>query len=91
MGQETRLDNRVIDLRTSTNQSIFRIQVQLPQRLPFLDIGSCSRQSGVCALFRQYLLEHGFIEIHSPKIISAARFYPLAIAYFGGPPPPPPT
>ncbi|KAM9984993.1 hypothetical protein ACTFIY_009416 [Dictyostelium cf. discoideum] len=29
-------------------------------------------QSGVCTLFREQLLGEGFIEIHSPKIISAA-------------------
>ncbi len=30
-------------------------------------------QSGVCTLFREFLLSQDFIEIHSPKIISAAR------------------
>lgn len=29
-------------------------------------------QSGVCRLFRQILADRGFIEIHTPKIISAA-------------------
>lgn len=29
-------------------------------------------QSGVCTLFREILLEKGFIEIHSPKLIGAA-------------------
>lgn len=28
--------------------------------------------SGVCTLFREYLLEHGFIEFHTPKLIAAA-------------------
>jgi aspartyl/asparaginyl-tRNA synthetase len=51
---DTRLDHRVIDLRTITNQAIFRIQ------------------SGVCELFREFLLKKQFVEIHSPKIISAA-------------------
>lgn len=54
VSQETRLDNRVIDLRTTANQGIFRIQ------------------SEVCALFREFLLEKGFIEIHSPKMIATA-------------------
>jgi nondiscriminating aspartyl-tRNA synthetase len=53
-GQKTRLNNRIIDLRTAANQAIFRIQ------------------SGVCELFREYLLSQSFVEIHSPKIISAA-------------------
>ena len=51
---DTRLNNRVIDLRTATNQAIFRIQ------------------SGVCNLFREFFLENDFVEIHSPKLISAA-------------------
>ncbi|KAK9704638.1 aspartate--tRNA ligase dps1 [Basidiobolus ranarum] len=51
---DTRLDNRIIDLRTITNQAIFRIQ------------------SGVCRLFREFLTKQEFVEIHTPKIISAA-------------------
>lgn len=51
---DTRLNNRVIDLRTATNQAIFRIQ------------------SGVCSLFREFFLENAFVEMHSPKLISAA-------------------
>jgi len=48
------LDNRILDLRTPTNQAIFRLQ------------------AGVCALFRETLAKSGFVEIHTPKIISAA-------------------
>ncbi|PLW13795.1 hypothetical protein PCANC_19536 [Puccinia coronata f. sp. avenae] len=54
VGTDTRLDNRVLDLRTPVNQAIFRVQ------------------SRVCSLFRQYLDQHGFIEIHTPKIQGAA-------------------
>lgn len=54
VGQDVRLDNRIIDLRTAANQSIFRIQ------------------AGTCQLFRDFLTSQGFVEIHSPKIISAA-------------------
>ncbi|ODV59974.1 aspartate--tRNA ligase DPS1 [Ascoidea rubescens DSM 1968] len=50
---DTRLDYRVIDLRTITNQAIFRIL------------------HGVCALFRQFLSDNGFTEIHSPKLLGA--------------------
>eukprot|EP01088_Endostelium_zonatum_P013274 TRINITY_DN2772_c0_g1_i1.p1 TRINITY_DN2772_c0_g1~~TRINITY_DN2772_c0_g1_i1.p1 ORF type:complete len:670 (+),score=205.66 TRINITY_DN2772_c0_g1_i1:50-2059(+) len=50
----TRLDNRILDLRTTTNQAIFRIQ------------------SGVGALFREYLYQNNFTEIHTPKLISTA-------------------
>ncbi|KAI9597328.1 hypothetical protein BDF19DRAFT_434721 [Syncephalis fuscata] len=51
---DTRLNNRVIDLRTITGQAIFRIQ------------------SGICELFREFLLQNKFVEIHSPKILGAA-------------------
>jgi len=54
VNQDTRLDNRVLDLRTPTNQAIFRLE------------------AGVCKLFRNTLTEWGFVEIHTPKIISAA-------------------
>ena len=50
----TKLDNRVIDLRTLANQAIFRIS------------------SGVCTLFREFLLKENFVEVHSPKLIAAA-------------------
>jgi len=54
VSQDTKLDNRVIDLRTPTNQAIFKIQ------------------SAVCTLFREYLLTQGFVEIHTPKLMSGA-------------------
>ncbi|KAH3699237.1 aspartate--tRNA ligase, cytoplasmic-like [Dreissena polymorpha] len=54
VSQDTRLDNRVIDLRTTTNQAIFRLE------------------AGVCKLFREILDDQGFVEIHTPKIISGA-------------------
>lgn len=47
---KTRLDNRVIDLRTKANQAIMRVQ------------------SGVCQLYREFLYENGFVEIHTPKL-----------------------
>ncbi|XP_069119964.1 aspartate--tRNA ligase, cytoplasmic-like isoform X1 [Argopecten irradians] len=52
--QDTRLDNRIIDLRTTTNQAIFRVE------------------AGICKFFRDSLTKQGFVEIHTPKIISAA-------------------
>lgn len=51
---DTRLDNRVLDLRTPTNQAIFRMS------------------HGVCRLFREFLENNGFIEIHTPKLQGAA-------------------
>lgn len=50
---DTRLDARVIDLRTVTNQAIFKIQ------------------SGVCSLFREFLTNKNFMEIHTPKLLGA--------------------
>lgn len=54
VNQDTRLDNRILDLRTPANQAIFRLE------------------AGVCRLFREILTRKGFVEIHTPKIISAA-------------------
>jgi aspartyl-tRNA synthetase len=51
---ETRLSNRVIDLRTRANQGILRLQ------------------SGVCTLFREFLLDRDFVEIHTPKLLATA-------------------
>lgn len=51
VNQDTRLDNRVLDLRAPVNQSIMRMK------------------SKVCNLFRQYLDQNEFIEIHTPKIV----------------------
>ncbi|KAH0477834.1 MAG: uncharacterized protein KVP18_003329 [Porospora cf. gigantea A] len=51
VGQDVRLDNRILDLRTFASQAIFRVQ------------------SKVCELFRGYLLQHEFMEIHSPKLL----------------------
>jgi aspartyl-tRNA synthetase len=54
VGRSTRLDNRIIDLRTRANNGIFRIQ------------------SGIAMLFREFLLQQEFVEIHSPKLLGAA-------------------
>jgi aspartyl-tRNA synthetase len=51
---DTRLNNRVLDLRTTTNHAIFRLQ------------------SAVCLLFREFLVERDFMEIHTPKLIGTA-------------------
>lgn len=70
ISDRTRLNNRVIDLRTTTSQSIFRIQ------------------SGICSLFREYLDNNGFIEIHTPKLQGGATESGASvfkIDYFGRP------
>ena len=51
---KTRLDNRVIDLRTQAKQAIFKVS------------------SGVCQLFREFLLKEDFVEIHTPKLIGGS-------------------
>lgn len=69
VNQDTRLDNRVLDLRTPTNQAIFRLE------------------AAVCRLFRDILTEKGFVEIHTPKIISAASeggANVFTVSYFKG-------
>ncbi|XP_043264055.1 aspartate--tRNA ligase, cytoplasmic [Colletes gigas] len=69
VNQDTRLDNRVLDLRTSANQAIYRVE------------------AAVCKLFRDILTSKGFVEIHTPKIISAASeggANVFTVSYFKG-------
>lgn len=54
IADRTLLAHRLLDLRTPTAQSIFRIN------------------SGICNLFRSYLDQRGFIEIHTPKLQGGA-------------------
>jgi len=68
--QDTRLDNRWIDLRTPANQAIMRIS------------------SGVCKLFREFLLKQKFVEIQTPKLVGGASEGGSAVfrlEYFGEP------
>lgn len=51
---KTRLDNRIIDLRTTAKQAIFRLQ------------------SGVCQIYREFLLDNDFVEIHTPKLLGGS-------------------
>ncbi|XP_033218657.1 aspartate--tRNA ligase, cytoplasmic [Belonocnema kinseyi] len=69
VNQDTRLDNRVLDLRTPANQAIYRVE------------------AGVCKLFRDILTRKGFVEIHTPKMISAASeggANVFTVSYFKG-------
>ncbi|XP_012273956.1 aspartate--tRNA ligase, cytoplasmic [Orussus abietinus] len=69
VNQDTRLDNRVLDLRTPANQAIFRVE------------------AAICKLFRDILTDMGFVEIHTPKIISAASeggANVFSVSYFKG-------
>ncbi|KGN60145.1 aspartate--tRNA ligase 2, cytoplasmic [Cucumis sativus] len=54
VNQDTRLNYRVLDMRTPANQGIFRIQCQ------------------VSTMFRQFLLDENFVEIHTPKLIGGS-------------------
>jgi len=68
VGLDTRLNNRIIDLRVPTNQAIMRLQ------------------SGVCRLFREFLLEHDFVEIHTPKMLAGSSeggAHVFEMKYFG--------
>jgi aspartyl-tRNA synthetase len=51
---DTRLNHRIIDLRSLTNHAIFKVQ------------------AGVSKLFREFLDNRGFTEIHTPKLLGAA-------------------
>lgn len=70
LSQRVRLNNRIVDLRTASSQSIFRIQ------------------AGVCNLFRSYLDDLGFVEIHTPKLQGGATesgSSVFQVDYFGRP------
>eukprot|EP00375_Theileria_parva_P000846 XP_763516.1 aspartyl-tRNA synthetase [Theileria parva strain Muguga] len=54
VNQDTRLDNRALDLRCFVNGVIFKIQ------------------SAVCQLYREFLLSHDFVEIHTPKLLGGS-------------------
>lgn len=67
-------------MRNENNENTEEITVSLKTRLDnrVLDLRVPSTlatfkiQSGICQLFREYLLKEEFIEIHSPKIIGGA-------------------
>lgn len=69
--QDLRLDNRVIDLRVRTSRVIdTRYSSDLLHQTA-ANQAIFKLQSATCFLFRQALLKHSFIEIHTPKLISA--------------------
>ena len=70
ISDRARQNARILDLRTTSSQAIFRIQ------------------AGVCRFFRGYLDNHGFTEIHSPKLQGAATESGASVFkvdYFGRP------
>ena len=79
VNQDTRLDNRILDLRTTTNQAIFRCVFKWRVNICMYSASKLipsiyllRLEAGVCRLFRESLTNQGFCEIHTPKIISAA-------------------
>lgn len=69
VNQDTRLDNRFIDLRTPTNQAIYRVE------------------AGVMRLFSEFLTRAKFVNINTPKMISAASeggANVFKVSYFSG-------
>ncbi|KAF1346663.1 aspartyl-tRNA synthetase-like protein [Delphinella strobiligena] len=70
VSDRARLSNRVLDLRTTASQSIFRVQ------------------STISTMFREFLLNQNFIEIHTPKLQGGATESGASvfkIDYFGRP------
>jgi len=70
VSDRARMNNRIVDLRTTSSQSIFRVQ------------------SAVSSLFRETLLQRGFIEIHTPKLQGGATESGASVFkldYFGRP------
>ena len=71
---DTRLNNRVIDLRVSFFLSSCLAKLTnnaFPQKT-ISNQGIFKIQAGVCRLFREFLEQRNFIEIHTPKLIGAA-------------------
>ncbi|TGZ75891.1 hypothetical protein CRM22_000133 [Opisthorchis felineus] len=67
--QDTRLDNRYIELRTPVNQAIYRVE------------------AGCVRFFMDYLTKAGFVNIQTPKMISAASeggANVFKVSYFSG-------
>jgi aspartyl-tRNA synthetase len=67
---DTRLDNRVLDLRVSCPSHLRdrtgdAAQTQTTQAI-------FTNEHGVCNMFRSYLNSQGFTEIHTPKLQGAA-------------------
>jgi len=70
VGQDSRLNHRILDLRSDQNQAIFQLQSLLSQYM------------------RSFLYDNGFMEIHTPKLISASSeggADVFKLKYFGTP------
>jgi aspartyl-tRNA synthetase len=70
VGQDSRLNHRILDLRSDQKQAIFQLQSLLSQYM------------------RSFLYDNGFMEIHTPKLISASSeggSEVFKVDYFGTP------
>ncbi|RZC60838.1 hypothetical protein C5167_022580 [Papaver somniferum] len=82
VNQDTRLNFRVLDLRTPANQGIFRIQCQVENEVPtvwqndhrvvYTVVPYMEELRGADLIFRQFLLSEGFVGIHTPKLIAGS-------------------
>ncbi|RVW17246.1 Aspartate--tRNA ligase 2, cytoplasmic [Vitis vinifera] len=70
VNQDTRLNYRVLDLRTPANQAIFRVQCQVENCPKF--IFHLHIEDANALIFRQFLLSEGFVGIHTPKLIGGS-------------------
>lgn len=67
---DTRLNHRVVDLRTITNHAIFRIQAGVSRLFRYLlDSRTVHSNKYFC---RSFLDSRNFTEIHTPKLLGAA-------------------
>lgn len=76
VGQDTRLDNRVVDLRTPANQGIFRVQSAVCQVCPWLctsllSAAQSGRKGHLCRTFSKHNMP--FATAHSQVAHVVAR------------------
>ena len=71
---DTRLNNRIIDLRVRPSLHTLRYVLQLIRydNQTTTNQAVFKLQHGISSFFRQYLEAQGFVEIHSPKLQGAA-------------------
>ncbi|GIX64828.1 aspartate-tRNA ligase [Babesia caballi] len=65
VNQDTRLDNRPLDLRVRATRKL--LKSNQPQAT--LNLAIFKIQSEICQQFRNFLLKRDFMEIHSPKLL----------------------
>lgn len=93
VNQDTRLDNRVLDLRTPANQAIFRLESGVCKLFRDILTEKVSKTKFLVLRLAEKLFYsfqfgiQGFVEIHTPKIINAASeggANVFTVSYFKG-------